>query len=107
MHFAARAVSWQGPAMNAPVRPPTPFLRPSKAGHCFGRNDLVWDGLKLKLGARVTATIEPDAKWPGMWRVRFGRRLSDMANLSRARDAAISIALRGLNAHHPLKKQAL
>ncbi|MGB8628613.1 MAG: hypothetical protein WCD69_04380 [Xanthobacteraceae bacterium] len=44
------------------------------------------------------ATIEPDANWPGMWRVRFGDELSDMVNLSRAKDAAISIVLRGLNA---------
>ena len=85
--------------MHAPAGPPGPFLRPSKSGHCFGRNDLVWDGLKLKLGARVMATIEPDANWPGMWRVRFGGKLSDMANLSRAKDAAISIVLRGLNAN--------
>ena len=83
--------------MNAPVGPLRSFLRPPKSGHCFGRNDFVWDGLKLKLGARVTATIEPDANWPGMWRVRFGGMLSDMANLSRAKDAAISIVLRSLN----------
>jgi hypothetical protein len=44
------------------------------------------------------ATVEADANWPGMWRVRFGGMLSDMANLSRARDAAISIVLRELNA---------
>jgi hypothetical protein len=58
--------------------------------------ELVWDGLKLRLGARVMATIEPDA-WPGMWRVRFGGRLSDMANISRAKDAAISLVLSELN----------
>jgi hypothetical protein len=83
--------------MHEPVDPPGPFLRPCKSGHCFGRQELVWDGLKLKLGARVTATIEPDAHWPGMWRVRFGGRLSDMANLSRVKDAAISLVLRELN----------
>jgi hypothetical protein len=33
-----------------------------------------------------------------MWRVRFGGRLSDMANLSRAKDAAASMILRELNA---------
>jgi hypothetical protein len=47
------------------------------------------------------AVIEPDANWPGMWRVRSGGMLSDMANLSRAKDAAISIVLRGLNANTP------
>jgi hypothetical protein len=93
------AAPLRGVTMNAPVGPLRSFLRPPKSGHCFGRNELVWDGLKLKLGARVTATIEPDANWGGMWRVRLGRRLSDMANLSRAKDAAISIVLRGLNAN--------
>ena len=47
----------------------------------------------------VMATIEPDANWPGMWRVRLGGMLSDLANLSRVKDAAISIVLRGLNAN--------
>ena len=83
--------------MHAPAGPPGPFLRHRKSRHCFGRNDLVWDSLKLRLGARVAATIEPDANWPGMWRVRFGGKLSDMANLSRAKDAAIFLALSKLN----------
>ena len=89
--------------MNAPVRPPRPFLRPSKAGHCFGRNELVWDGLQLRLGSkagRVMATLEPDASSAGMWRVRFGGELSDMVNLSRAKDAAASMVLRELNADY-------
>jgi hypothetical protein len=100
--------------MHGPERPSRSFLRPFESRHCFGRNELVWDGLQLRLRSidgPVMATIEPDANWPGMWRVRFGGMLSDMANLSRAKDAAISIVLRGLNAnrtrrHHPLKKQA-
>jgi len=52
----------------------------------------------LKSGRHVVATIEPDSKWPGMWRVRCGGSLSDMVNLSRAKDAAISITLSDLNA---------
>jgi hypothetical protein len=43
------------------------------------------------------ATVEADADWPGMWRVRFSGKLSDMANLSRAKDAAISLVLGELN----------
>jgi hypothetical protein len=46
------------------------------------------------------ATIEPHANWPGMWRVWFGGKLSDMANLSRAKDAAASMVLRELNADY-------
>jgi hypothetical protein len=42
------------------------------------------------------AEIAPDANWPGMWRVRWpDGSLSDMVNLSRAKDAAIAIAERG------------
>jgi hypothetical protein len=37
-------------------------------------------------------TIEPDAKWRGMWRVRLPNgQLSDMVNLTRAKDAALSL----------------
>jgi hypothetical protein len=37
--------------------------------------------------------IVPDAKWPGMWRVRYpDGRLSDMVNLSRANDVAACFA---------------
>jgi hypothetical protein len=88
--------------MHAPVGPLRPFLRPPKSGHCFGRDELVWDDLQLRIGSmsgRVMATLEPDARWPRMWRVRFGGMLSDMTNLSRAKKAAISIVLRGLNAN--------
>jgi hypothetical protein len=86
--------------MHAPERPSGSFLRPFESRHCFGRNELVWDGLRLRLrtmGGPVMATVEADANWPGMWRVRFGGRLSDMANLSRAKDAAISLVLGELN----------
>ena len=45
------------------------------------------------------ATVEPDSKYPGvMWRIRFADgRLSDMANPTRAKDAAVTCALRSLN----------
>jgi hypothetical protein len=87
--------------MNAPVGPPRGFLRLPKSGHCFGTNDLVWDGLTLRLGSKrgqLLSTVEPDAEWPRMWRVRSNDTLSDMVNLSRAKDAALSIALQELNA---------
>src|SRR6516164_6596919 len=86
--------------MHAPERPSGSFLRSFESRHCFGRNELVWDGLQLRLrraGGPVMATVEEDANWPGMWRVRFGGKLSDMANLSRAKDAAIFLALSKLN----------
>jgi hypothetical protein len=38
----------------------------------FGRNDLKWDGDRLRLHfGRLLATVEPDQKWNGMWRVRL------------------------------------
>jgi hypothetical protein len=36
----------------------------------------------------LRVTVVPDADWPGMWRVRMpDGRLTDMVNLSRAKDA--------------------
>jgi hypothetical protein len=48
----------------------------------------------LYIGRDFTGiTICKDATWPGMWRVRStDRQLSDMVNLTRAKDAAISRA---------------
>ena len=45
---------------------------------------------------RPLATVVPDLLWPGMWRIASpDGRLSDMANLTRAKDAAEAIAERG------------
>jgi hypothetical protein len=60
----------------------------------YGVHDVYFDGLKLRLhSGRILAVVVPDDKWPNMYRVRCGGDISDMANLSRARDAAISLAL--------------
>jgi hypothetical protein len=43
-------------------------------------------------------TVEPDSMYAGMYRIRFpDGGLSDMANLTRIKDAAIALALRSLN----------
>jgi hypothetical protein len=48
---------------------------------------------------RTPVSIEPDPNYTGMHRIRFpDGGLSDMANLTRAKDAAIALALRILNA---------
>ena len=69
----------------------------------YDRQDLIWDGRQLRLLSNrslVLATIEPDQIWPGMWRVRLpDGYLTDMVNLSRAKDAAASLALGVLNQH--------
>ena len=67
----------------------------------YDRQDLIWGGNQLRLFSRrgrVLATIEPDLTWPGMWRVRLpDGHLTDMVNLSRAKDAAASLAVGVLN----------
>src|SRR5262249_43410067 len=65
----------------------------------YGRQDIKWDGLRLRLcTGRLLATVEDDAEWAGMYRVRLpGGYLTDMVNLTRAKDAAIGLVLAKLN----------
>ena len=79
-----------------------PFLAyPKKDRLVYDRQDLRWDGRRLRLFSSrgvVLATVEPDKTWPGMWRVRLPEgHLTDLVNLSRAKDAAASLALSVLN----------
>jgi hypothetical protein len=54
----------------------------------------VWNGNELVFRNRVVASIEPDVKYPAMWRVRLpSGQLSDMVNRTRAKDAAIGLAV--------------
>jgi len=42
--------------------------------------------------SRRALAISPDAKYPGMWRIKLPNGLlSDMVNLTRAKDAAVSL----------------
>lgn len=52
---------------------------------------IIW---QLRIGTRLTGfTVEPDGKWPGMWRIHTpSGKISDMVNLSRARDSALILA---------------
>jgi hypothetical protein len=65
----------------------------------YSHEALKWDGHKLRLkSGRLLAAVEPDSKWPNMYRVWMrGGRLSDMANISWAKEAAVSLALTGLS----------
>jgi hypothetical protein len=79
-----------------------PFLAyPKKDRPTYDRRGLKWCGSRLWLLSNrglVLASIEPDQSWPGMWRVRLpDGYLTDMVNLSRAKDAAGSLALGVLN----------
>lgn len=58
--------------------------------------------LRLKIGNKFNGIeVVQDAKYPSMWRVRRADgSLSDMVNLARAKDAALSAARpRGLGGH--------
>jgi hypothetical protein len=49
-------------------------------------------------GRNPVVTVEPDSKYSGMYRIRFpDGSLSDMVNLTRAKDAALAFALQALN----------
>ena len=76
-----------------------------QAGGIVGRDRLSWNtsadgGLSLHYRRHQHALVYvvPEVTRAGMFRVRFADGLvSDMANLSRAKDAAIAAALRDLN----------
>jgi hypothetical protein len=75
-----------------PPRPSAPgFKSPAR---------LRWngDGLYLDGKGRAIVRIVPDETYPGMWRVLFDGRLSDMANRTSAKDAAVVIACQTLGA---------
>jgi hypothetical protein len=65
----------------------------------LGYGNLTWkdDALYCTGKRKPVGFIEPDTTYPGMWRVRLGDRLSNMANRTWAKDAAMAIALKGLN----------
>jgi hypothetical protein len=65
----------------------------------FNQDDVKWDGLKLRSRTgRLLAMVEPDPEWPLMYRVRLpDGHLTDMLNLTRAKDAAKYLALEALN----------
>jgi hypothetical protein len=48
-------------------------------------------------GSKALLCVIPDAVHPNMWRISCAGRLSDMVNLARAKDAALTWALGDLN----------
>jgi hypothetical protein len=72
-------------------------------GHIFSRVDLNWrrggEVWVVRYRSRVLLQVVPDLTHSGMWRIRHpDGRLSDLVNLSRAKDAATSLAVGILNA---------
>ena len=59
------------------------------------RRDCTWKENKLYCRGRLIGQVVPDGKYPRMWRVKHpDGSLSDMVNLTRAKDAAVSQAVR-------------
>lgn len=77
------------------ARPAVSGYRPSPRDFSWKRDSGGW--ALMRVGRRKPVLhVVPDETWAGMWRVRSPTgRLSDMANLSWARDAALAIALTG------------
>jgi hypothetical protein len=49
--------------------------------------------MKLYIGNKATGIeLHQDAKHPAMWRIHKNGRISDMVNLTRAKDAALASA---------------
>ena len=65
------------------------------------RSHLTWRGNRLFAGngRDPIAEVVQDGKWPGMWRFRLlpDGELSDMVNLTRAKDAAAGTVVTVLN----------
>ncbi len=58
-----------------------------------------WDGDKLMQGKRaMPIEVLPDDQWPGLYRVHYQGKISDMVNLTRAKDAAVAMVAASLNA---------
>jgi hypothetical protein len=58
-----------------------------------------WTVDKLMHGKRrMPIEVLPDNKWPGMYRVHYQGNVSDMVNLTRAKDAAVAMVAASLNA---------
>jgi hypothetical protein len=60
---------------------------------------LHWAGGKLMNGTRrVPIEVRPDDRWLEMYRVHFQGKISDIVNLTRAKDAAVAMVVASLNA---------
>jgi len=77
-------------------------LAKSPGNTVYGGQNLTWVQQGVAWAVRHCGTelarVVPDEKYPGMWRVRSpDGRLSDMANITWAKDAAATMALAVLN----------
>ncbi len=84
------SIPWkQNPEMDAKLAKSNPF-RPIKEKQIHGF--LVAAAHSQISPPRRALEIVPDAAWPALWRVKLPNgQLTDMVNLTRAKDAAISL----------------
>jgi hypothetical protein len=84
------------PSLASPPEKCTGDTLPRREGEWKpSHRDLTWrkcsDGLHCTGRRGAIVTVVPDATYPQMWRIRYSDgRLSDMVNLSRAKDAAVA-----------------
>jgi hypothetical protein len=65
----------------------------------------VGDSWRLYEDRRCVGTVVPDGKYPGMWRAKLPGGLSDMVNLTRAKDAVLGRAERTKSEKKPERNQ--
>lgn len=102
---AARQVRCSGQNSIAENNDSLPFKQARrKRGAIVGRDRLTWrakaGGFALYYGhaRQALAYVMPDPTWPGMFRMQLpDGQFSDLANLSRIKDAACATALKALN----------
>jgi hypothetical protein len=65
----------------------------------YNHKDMEWAGHEMRLTTGgLLATVKPDPDWPGLWRVHMpDGHITDMVNLTRAKDAASILALAAMN----------
>ena len=65
----------------------------------YNVNAVAWEAANLVLTAAASwRPSSRDSAWPGLWRVHLSDgSVTDMVNLTRAKDAAVSLALGLLN----------
>lgn len=67
----------------------TPNARITQQGFAACAVVVAW---RLSIGRKFTGlTVKSDARWPTMWRIHFAGQVSDMVNLTRAKDAAVPL----------------
>lgn len=63
----------------------------------YSRRSFTWTGLTLRYKVKVLAKLVKDKEFPLLYRIHDAEGISDIVNLTRAKEAAIYRSLRRLN----------